>query len=206
MSVKNSILIGRPQICNIRNSDGMSFSVFENGSIESIRQGAVQINLLTGSLLESGCSNLYLRKRGGEIVAVPLLGAKSPGNHIINENSYEVRGEFCDVSFSCRLLLADEDSSWLWDIQLVNTGNKKLELDLLYVQDVGMSRVDGNEKNEFYTSQYVDYTSLMHTKHGHIVCCRQNEHFSGSAPWLAIGSICKSKSFSTDGLQFFGTN
>ncbi|MCD4651091.1 MAG: hypothetical protein K8S56_04805 [Candidatus Cloacimonetes bacterium] len=164
----------------------------------------MQINLLAGSLLESGCSNLYLRKRGDDIIAVPLLGAKSPGNHIINENTYEVRGEFCGVSFSCRLLLADEDSSWLWDVQLANTGNEKLELDLLYVQDVGMACAEGNDKNEFYISQYVDHTALKHNKHGHIVCCRQNEHYSDSVPWLALGSISKSNSFSTDGLQFFG--
>ncbi|MCK4904880.1 hypothetical protein KAS42_01365, partial [bacterium] len=74
------------------------------------------------------------------------------------------------------------------------------------VQDVGLSCADGNEKNESYISQYTDYKPLNHKEVGTIVCCRQNEHGPGCVPWLALGSIGKTKSFSTDGMQFFGTN
>ena len=86
MSLKDDILIDKPQIHNIKNSTGLKFSIFENGSIKSIEQGAVLINLIPGSPLEPGCTNLYLRKRGDRIVAIPLLGPKGAGNHIINEN------------------------------------------------------------------------------------------------------------------------
>jgi cellobiose phosphorylase len=204
MSLKDNILIDRPQIYNIRNSTGLNFSIFENGSIKSIEQGSVQINLIPGSSLEPGCSNLYLRKRGDKFIAVPLLGPKGPGNHVVNENIYEVKGKFGGILFSCRLLLAKKDDSWLWDVQIVNASGKRQEFDLLYVQDVGLACADGNEKNEFYISQYVDYTPLWHREHGHVVCCRQNEHGPDGFPWLALGSISKTNSFSTDGMQFFG--
>ena len=204
MNLKDSTLIDRPQVCSIKNSAGTNFSIFENGSIKSIEHGAVQINLMTGSPLEAGCSNLYLRKRGEEFVAVPLLGPKSPGGQIVSENTYEVKGDFEGISYSCRLLLVEEDSSWLWNVQLVNAGDDEMALDLLYVQDVGMFCADGNEKNDFYISQYIDYTVLSHSEHGHILCCRQNEHGAGYFPWLALGSISEVSSFSTDGMQFFG--
>ncbi|MGA2916282.1 MAG: hypothetical protein ABSE89_09685 [Sedimentisphaerales bacterium] len=204
MSLKDDILIDKQQIHNMRNSAGLEFAILENGSIKSIEKGAVQINLIQGSPLEPGCCNLYLRKRGDRIVAVSLLGPKGPGNHIINENIYEVKGEFEGVIFSCRLLLAKKDSSWLWDVRIENVNGKRQEFDLLYVQDVGLTCADGNEKNELYISQYVDYTPLWHKEHGHIVCCRQNEHGPNSIPWLALGSISKTNSFSTDGIQFYG--
>ncbi|MCX5632176.1 MAG: hypothetical protein NTW93_00635 [Phycisphaerae bacterium] len=204
MSLKDDILIDKQQIHNIKNSTGLKFSILENGSIKSIEQGAVQINLIQGSPLEPGCCNLYLRKRGDEITAVSLLGPKGPGNHIINENIYEVKGEFEGVIFSCRLLLAKKDSSWLWDVRIENVNGKRQEFDLLYVQDIGLTCADGNEKNELYISQYIDYTPLWHKEHGHIVCCRQNEHGPNNIPWLALGSISKTNSFSTDGIQFYG--
>ncbi|MFA5292190.1 MAG: hypothetical protein WC496_04055 [Phycisphaerae bacterium] len=203
MDLKENILIDKPQIYSVRNSAGLKFSILENGSIKSIEQGKVQINLIDGSSLEPACSNLYLRIRGNKIIAVPLSGPKTCGNHIINKNIYEIKGKFEGILFSCRLLLAKNDTSWLWDVQLTNTSGKQLELDLLYVQDVGLSCADGNEKNELYISQYIDYTPLLHSEHGHIICCRQNEHGPDSFPWLALGSISKTNSFSTDGMQFF---
>ncbi|HBG26790.1 MAG: hypothetical protein A2Y10_05480 [Planctomycetes bacterium GWF2_41_51] len=206
MDLKDNILIEKPQVHSLRNSAGLKFSIFENGSIKNIEQGLVQINLLTGSPLEPGCSNLYLRIRGNKIKAVPMIGPKSFSNHIINKNTFEIKGEVEGILYSCRLLLAKKENSWLWDVHLTNTNTnaKKLELDILYVQDVGLSSADGNEKNELYISQYIDYTSLSHQEHGQIVCCRQNEHGSGSFPWLALGSISQTNSFSTDGMQFFG--
>ncbi|OQA02250.1 MAG: hypothetical protein BWY69_01165 [Planctomycetes bacterium ADurb.Bin401] len=204
MDFKNNILIEQPQIQTVKNASGLKFSFFDNGSIKNIEQGTVQINLLTGTPLEPSCSNLYLRIRGKKINAVPLLGPKSSGNFISNKNIYEMRGDFEGIIYSCRLLLAKKQNSWLWDIHLTNTNDTNLELDLLYVQDVGLSAADVNDKNELYISQYVDYTPLDHPRHGKVVCCRQNEHGPDSFPWLALGSISNVSSFSTDGIQFFG--
>jgi len=187
-----------------KNSVGLNFSIYDNGSIKSIIQDQVQINLLTGSPFESRGTKLYLRIIGKEIVSVPLFGPESSAKQFLNENVFETEGQFDGIRFSCRLMLAEDESSWLWNVRVQNTGTEKVELDLLYTQDVGMASVDPGEKNEFYVSQYVDYTPFLHDKYGYIVCCRQNYHGPDCIPWLALGSLSGVKSFSTDGLQFFG--
>lgn len=204
MDFKDSTLVERQPYYSLVNSAGLKFSINENGTVKSIRQGGTQINLIPGSSLEAGCINLYLRIRGNKITAVPLLGPNSCGSQFLDENSFQVKGEFEGVAFSCRLLLAEKDASWLWDVQFTNASGEDRELDLLYVQDVGLVDADGNEKNELYVSQYIDYTPLHHQKHGCIVCCRQNERGNDGFPWLALGSISQAHSFSTDGMQFFG--
>jgi 1,2-beta-oligoglucan phosphorylase len=205
MNLKNSLLVNRTQIYKLGNTAGLSFSIYENGSIHTIEQGSVQMNLLTGSPLEAGCANIYLRIRGRKIVAVPLIGPQSPGIHYFGENFFGVKGEFNGISFSCRLLLAEGESSWFWDVRLTNTGSKAVEADLIYVQDVGLIPTENGESNEFYISQYIDYTELNCQEHGKVVCCRQSEHVPDSIPWLALGSLGLAESFSTDGTQFFGS-
>ncbi len=204
MEVKDNILIDGKNVFKAANSAGLSFSIFDNGVIEKITCRQTQINLISASPLSNGCCNLYLRKRSDSFSAVAMIGSSSPAGHFIDENTYETKGEFEGVLFRCRLLLCPRQSKWLWSVQLTNTAGKPAEFDLLYVQDIGLSCADGNEKNDYYISQYIDYTPLWDDKLGYVVCCRQNEHGKGNFPWLAIGSLSKAKSFSTDGLQFFG--
>ncbi|MBU1767782.1 MAG: hypothetical protein KJ648_06760 [Candidatus Omnitrophica bacterium] len=195
------------KVYEIKNSSGLKFSIFENGVVKNIEQNLIQINLTDDSLLEKGCSNLYLRKKtNGKISAVPLLGPASSAKKFIDENNYQFKGEFEGIKFSGRLLLTEKSGCWLWNVQLQNTNKDEQDVDLVYVQDVGLSCADGNEKNESYISQYTDYKPLNHKEIGYVVCCRQNEHGPGCVPWLALGSIGKTKSFSTDGMQFFGTS
>lgn len=203
MSFKDDILIDSQEIHTIKNLAGLKFTLFENGSIKRIEQGKIQINLIDGSPLEPGCFNIYLRKRENKITAVPMLGSESTEKHSMGDNTFEVKGEFEGILYSCRLLPARHDSSWLWSVNLTNATNEPVQLDLISVQDVGLSRAD-EDKNNYYISQYIDYKPLWHDKYGHIICCRQNEHGGGQFPWLALGMISKTQSFSTDGMQFYG--
>lgn len=206
MEVEDNILIDGKNVFRATNSAGLNFSIFDNGVIENITCGRTQINLINASPLGDSCCNLYIRKRSDSFSAVAMLGSSSSAGHFIDENTCETRGEFEGVQFRCRLLLCQHQSKWLWSVQLTNTGNKPGEFDLLYVQDVGLSCADGNEKNDYYISQYIDYTPLWDDRLGYVVCCRQNEHGKGNFPWLAMGSLSKTKSFSTDGMQFFGAS
>jgi cellobiose phosphorylase len=204
MNIKEDILVSKKKNGTIKNSTGLIFSILENGSIKSIEQGEIQINLINGSPLENGCFNIYLRKRANEISAIPLFGPNSNSKYKIEKNIFEAAGQWEDINYSCRLLLSEKENSWLWDLRLENLNSKKQELDLICVQDVGLTAVNSGEKNELYVSQYIDYTPILHKEHGHIVCCRQNEHGPNCIPWLALGSISNANSFSTDGMQFFG--
>ena len=205
MKFNDSTLIENDQIHRLRNGAGLDFAIHKNGSIHSIQHAAIQLNLFAGSPLQAGCSNIYLRIRGKEIVAVPLIGPSSPGDHYWGEDFFGVKGHFHGISFSCRLSLADQSPCWFWEIHLVNNGSQAVQADLIYVQDVGLVPAENGENNEFYISQYIDYTALDSEQYGHVVCCRQNEHVPGRIPWLALGSMGSAESFSTDGMPFLGT-
>ncbi|MEN6384507.1 MAG: amylo-alpha-1,6-glucosidase [Phycisphaerales bacterium] len=206
MEIKESILIDGKNVFMAKNSAGLRFSIFDNGVVENITCGKTQLNLINASPLGSSSCNLYLRKRTPVISAVSMLGSPSVASNYIEENTYETKGEFEGVQFRCRLMLCPRTSKWLWSVQLCNNTNISAELDLLCVQNVGLSCADGNEQNDYYISQYIDYTPLWEDDIGYVICCRQNEHGKGSFPWLAMGSLSKVKSFSTDGMQFYGTS
>jgi cellobiose phosphorylase len=58
--------------------------------------------------------------------------------------------------------------------------------------------------NEYYISQYVDYTPLTHPERGVVLAVRQNLPMGGRHPWAALGSLRRGVSFATDALQFYG--
>lgn len=204
MIFRDETLLDRTIISEISNPVGLRFSMFENGAVQGVTAGPVRINLFEGSILENGCCNIYLRKRDNPHEFMPLFGPASSSKCIATDNRFVSMGGFGEIRFQCSLSLAADTYSWKWEIRLENTSCRQARLDLVYVQDVGMTAADGTEKNELYTSQYVDYTVLTHPAHGPIVCCRQNELGPGCVPWLALGSMDRAASYSTDGELFYG--
>lgn len=200
-------MTGVAKVYDIKNASGLAFSVFGNGIIKRIARGPVQLNLVDDSPLGVGCANLYIRRiRDGEIVHAPLLGPAGIAEICVDENGYQFKGCFEQMAFSGRLLLSEKCCGWLWHLEVHNTSGDSREFDIIHTQDVGLSSCDGNEKNEAYISQYIDYKPLPHESFGTIVCCRQNEHGPGCMPWLALGTLGRTGSFSTDGVQFYGPN
>jgi cellobiose phosphorylase len=58
--------------------------------------------------------------------------------------------------------------------------------------------------NEYYVSQYVDYTPLAHPVRGTVLAVRQNLSVGGRYPWLALGALGQAASFATDALDLHG--
>jgi cellobiose phosphorylase len=58
--------------------------------------------------------------------------------------------------------------------------------------------------NEYYVSQYVDYTPLEHERCGHVLAVRQNLSMGGRNPWALVGSLRRAVSFATDALELHG--
>jgi cellobiose phosphorylase len=58
--------------------------------------------------------------------------------------------------------------------------------------------------NEYYVSQYVDYTPLVHAERGTVLAVRQNLPVGGRYPWLAVGALAKAASHATDALDLHG--
>ena len=89
-------------------------------------------------------------------------------------------------------------------VGLENTDSVAAEVDLIYVQDLGLAHYGAVRLNEYYVSQYVDHTPLYHPGKGVVLASRQNQSMGGRHPWCVIGSLAQGMSFATDALQVHG--
>jgi len=62
----------------LESASDLSVQVNANGSIRRIDHRDIILNLFLGNEMEGGPANLYLRRHGEAIEAVPLLGPRSP--------------------------------------------------------------------------------------------------------------------------------
>lgn len=62
----------------LESPSGLSVQVNANGSIRRLDFQDIMVNLFLGNELEGGPANLYLRRLGDSITAIPLLGPRSP--------------------------------------------------------------------------------------------------------------------------------
>ena len=62
----------------LESPSGLSVQVNANGSIRRMDHRDFMLNLFLGTEMEGGPANLYLRRHGVSIEALPLLGPRSP--------------------------------------------------------------------------------------------------------------------------------
>jgi cellobiose phosphorylase len=175
-----------------------------NGSIRRMDHGDILLNLFLGTEMEGGPANLYLRRHGTSIEAIPLLGPKSPAAINMDERGMRANGEWQGIRFTVSLVLAESASAWFWHVRLENTTHGPETLDLIYAQDLALAHYGAVRINEYYTSHYVDHTPLSHLERGFVLASRQNLSMSGRNPWCVIGALGKGVGFATDALQFHG--
>jgi len=185
-------------------SSGLTVRVNTNGSIHRIDHRDVIVNAYLGNEMEGGPANLFLRRRGARIEWTALLGPGSPGVVRLDARSFEVAGEWEALRFQVSLRLATSASAWFWHVALENAGPREVTIDLLYAQDLGLADYGGVRLNEYYISQYVDHTPLVHPGHGVMIAARQNLSIGGRHPWVLVGSLTKASSFCTDAVQLHG--
>jgi len=188
----------------LENPSGLSVEVNANGSIRRIDRRDVIINLFLGSEIEGGPANLYLRRHDGSIESIPLLGPRSPGALYVDEQGVSIDGEWQHLRFHVALALAQSSAAWLWHVTLENTGPHRTTVDLIYAQDLALAHYGAVRMNEYYVSQYIDYTPLTHAQCGTVLAVRQNLPMDGRHPWAVIGSLGNGVSFATDALQLHG--
>jgi len=205
---------------------GLCLSIGENGSVHHIESAGIRIPLHNASLLQAGGTyqfdetageavlhnasllqaggtNIYLRIRGESILATPLLGPDSCSQFENNGSHFVAAGEWKGLAYTCRLALSPSDTAWMWDVHVVNNTDTTCAIDLLYVQDIGLTGAEGG-LNELYVSQYIDHCELHDDQHGLLLCSRQVQHVPGRNPWLMLGSSGRVSSLLTDGLDFYG--
>ena len=189
---------------HVESPSGLSVQVNANGSVRRMDHGDIILNLFLGTEIEGGPANIYLRRHDASIESIPLLGPRSPAAVRVDERGLRLDGEWKHVRFHVALVLAQSTPAWLWHVTLENTGGTAASVDLIYAQDLALAHYGAVRMNEYYVSQYIDYTPLTHTRCGTVLAVRQNLSMGGRYPWAVIGSLGHAVSFATDALQFHG--
>jgi cellobiose phosphorylase len=192
----------------LSNAAGLSLELNRDGGVRRIQRRDDVVNLFMGNGMEPGPTNVWLRwRRGDQVEAVPLLGPRSPLRADApreGSGGFASRGEWQGVAIALRLVLAEQQATYCWQVRLENRSSEERTLDLLYGQDIGLASAGAVRLNEHYVSHYVDLTPLEHPRCGFAVAVRQNLAQGGRHPWAVVGSLRRGTSFATDGLQLFG--
>jgi len=188
----------------IKNSLGLSFDFLENGSVKSIEVNPIRISLKAATPYSKSGANIFLRKRAAPIEFKALLGPESNSRFQITEEAFVAKGSWEGIDYQYMLKLSQKSLSWQWSIDIQNRSGNSVDLDLIYVQDVGLKPITNGLVNEYYVSQYIERLVLEDAKYGSVICCRQNTRESVGNPWMKITCKNNATSASTDGMQFLG--
>ena len=183
---------------------GLAFQVTANGSLHRIEQADILLNLFPGNEAEGGVANVYLRRHGSAMACVPLLGPLSPSEVCFAGGKFQAQGEWQGIRYVVALVLAESAPAWFWQVALENLEPTAVDVDLVYVQDLGLAQYWAVRLNEYYVGQYVDYTPLAHSERGVVLAARQNQSMGGKHPWCVVGALEYGASYATDALQVYG--
>ena len=199
---------GKPQmptLMRLESPAGLAVEVLDHGAIRRFDHGDTILNLFIGNELEGGVTNLYLRQLNADGVRyTELIGPRSPTRFARLGNEWVGRGEWSGIRYTVALRLSVTAAAWFWQVSLENAGGESRRVDVIYAQDVALAPYATVRLNEFYVSQYVDHTPLIHPTVGHVVASRQNLSAGGRHPWCVIGSLRHGQSFATDAMQLHG--
>ena len=189
---------------NIKNPSGLSIDFLENGSVKQIEADPIRISLKAATLYSKSGANIYLQKRSNPFEFKALLGPESNSHFLIQEKNFVAQGSWDGLDYQCVLQLSEKSLSWQWSIDIQNKSGNPFDLDLVYVQDIGLKPITDGLVNEYYVSQYIERLILEDKQYGSVLCCRQNTKESTGHPWLMLACTNKAASGSTDGMQFLG--
>jgi len=186
------------------NSAGLVFTFAGSGALSSIEADSIRIGLRAASPLSRAGANLYLRRRGSTRAHTPLFGPQSPSRFRAQGGVFEARGSWEGLEYTCLLQLAPAQRAWQWQIRVESKLAEPVELDLIYVQDVGLRASGAGLVNEHYVSQYLERRVFEDAQHGSVITCRQNMREAVGHPWLMLACAGRASAASTDGQQFYG--
>lgn len=185
---------------------GLSFELNADGGVRRIQCRDDVVNLFIGNGMEPGPTNVWLRvRRDGALSVVPLLGPRSPLRPLVTRGpSYRAAGEWQGVGLELRLVLAEAEPFWCWQVGLENRTGSPLAVDLVYAQDLALASYGAARLNEHYVSHYLDLTALEHPRAGFVVAARQNLAQGKRHPWAVLGALTRGAAYATDALQVHG--
>ena len=196
----------QPSQRRLSNAAGLAFTFLANGALGRIEAHGLMVNLFPGNAVEGGPTNIWLRLHGGEatITATPLLGPLSPLRLLAGGERYAAVGDWQGLHIRLELRLAVTQAAWYWHVHLDNLAAAAQTVDLICVQDIGLSPYGASRVNEYYVSHYLDLSPLVHPQAGQVLAARQNLAQDCGHPWALLGSLRRGIGFATDALQFDG--
>ena len=190
---------------SLHNNHGLRIDLNGNGSIHRIDLNALTVNLFLGNELDGGLANLWLRlRRNGVLYKLPLLGPQSPlrpRGSAPDPLLHEISGRWMSLDIRLQLRLATAQAAWFWHVLVNNTGDEACDLDVIHVQDIGLSNYQDIRTNEYYVSHYLDISPLADARHGVILAARQNLAVKQQNPLALMGSQRRACAYATDASQ-----
>jgi len=188
----------------LKNVFGLTFEFLENGSLKSIEVDPIRISLKAASPFSKPGTNLYLRKRTKPSAFGALLGPESNSLFKMADDAFIAGGSWAGLDYTCVLRLSEKSLSWWWSVDIKNLSDNPVELDLIYVQDVGLKPVNAGLINEYYVAQYLERRILEDKVFGAVACCRQNMKETTGHPWFMLACTNTAVAGCVDGMQFYG--
>ncbi len=188
----------------IKNTSGLAFEFLDNGSIKHIEAEPIRISLKASTLFSKPGANIFLRKRKRPFEFIALTGPESNSIIGIKENTFFAKGRWSELDYTCTLQLSPKSTSWQWRIEIKNNSENSIELDLFYMQDIGLKQIANSLTNEYYVSQYIERLIFEDADFGAVICCRQNMKEPTGNPWTMIACNNGAIDGCTDGMQFYG--
>ncbi|WPQ68721.1 GH36-type glycosyl hydrolase domain-containing protein [Weissella paramesenteroides] len=178
--------------------------LLDNGVIGKIMNDTIMVNQIEGNNIDGSFGNIFLRiKKEDGYDIHPLIGPASQSHVSYTTNTVNWTGNYKGILYDLRLLIAD--NTWFWTVGLQSVSNQISVVDITYTQDLGLGEESFVKSNEAYASQYIDHF-VQRTPESITIASRQNQSQTNNYPYLQEGSFQTLQSFSTDSLQFFGTN
>ncbi|MGE4320445.1 MAG: cellobiose phosphorylase [Acholeplasmataceae bacterium] len=171
----------------------LKFHLLKTGKIHQITYDQKMINQLRVTDQDIMFSNIYLRMKKDD----SYQWMKVIGNSVTSydENHLIYQGRFENVTYEVKITVLNH----MWFIDVTFDQNQN-EIEVFYVQDIGIKHGGGIRNNEAYNSQYIDHKVFKHAQ-GYSICSKQNQ---GDDEYLQIGSLTNTIGYATDGYQFFG--
>lgn len=193
------------------NSVGLQLVCTRSGVPTALRYDDLDLLQLPASELEDGLVRLVLRVRGvgrdgrpvGQRRLVPLVGQHSGARVVRGTDGPVASGRVEGLSFTATLAPAREVAGWVWRVEVTNTGDETVEVDLVHTHDVALAPHGAVRSSEAYVSQYLDLTPVPVPGHGTAVAVRQNMP-GAQQPWALLGGLGRVVAWSTDARQLAG--
>lgn len=156
--------------------------------------------LYPASPFEAGLTGLYLRPRGSDAPALPLIGPASEGTTSLARDAIVRVGHRGSLEWCVEFSFGPDGHDWRWQVGLHNASDKALACDLVATQDFALAPYGAVRTNEYYVSQYLDVSVLNDPEFGNAVAVRQNMP-GDRQPWAVLGSLGRGTEWATDALQ-----